>query len=40
MTETRRGFGKKDGSQEGKKQGGGRRNETTSCRHPVTKRKR
>ena len=39
MTE-RKGYGNKDGLQKGKKQGGGRRNETTSCRHPVTKRKR
>ena len=36
----RNGYGKKDGSQKGLKQGGRGRNQTTSCRHPVIKRKR
>lgn len=40
MTETRSGYGKKDGSQKGRKQGGSGRNQTSVCRHPVTKRKR
>ena len=39
MTE-RKGYGNRDGSQKGKNQGGGRRNETISCRHPAIKRKR
>jgi len=33
----RRGFGKKDGSQQGLKQGGRGRNRTTECRHPKSK---
>ena len=28
------GFGKKDGSRRGLKRGGGRRNQTSDCRHP------
>ena len=40
MTEQKSRYGRKDGSQKGKTQGGGRRNETTACRHPATKRKR
>jgi len=30
----RRGFGKKDGSQRGRKAGGRGRNKTSECRHP------
>ena len=40
MTETKSGYGKKDGSQKGRSQGGRGRNQTVSCRHPTTKRKR
>ena len=32
----REGYGKKDGSQKGRKQGGRGRNRTNSCRHPNT----
>ncbi len=31
---TRRGYGKKDGSQRGQKAGGRGRNTTSKCRHP------
>ena len=30
----REGYGKKDGSQKGRKQGGRGRNRTDNCRHP------
>jgi len=30
----RPGYGKKDGSQRGRKEGGGGRNQTPDCRHP------
>ena len=33
-------FGRKDGSQYGRKHGGRGRNRTTKCRHPSIKRKR
>jgi len=33
-------YGKKDGSQRGKKAGGIRRNKTSKCRHPEIKKKR
>ena len=36
----RRGFGKKDGSQQGLKQGGRGRNQTDECRHPAIQKKR
>ena len=38
----RRGYGKRDGSQQGQKQqGGGRgRNQTSNCRHPSIKKNR
>ena len=36
----RTGFGKKDGSQRGWKQGGGGRNRTSECRHPKIKKER
>jgi len=32
----KKGYGNKDGSQVGAKAGGGRRNQTTPCRHPLT----
>ena len=34
------GYGKKDGTQKGRKNGGGGRNQTNSCRHPTIKKKR
>lgn len=34
------GYGKKDGSQKGRKQGGGGRNQTIICRHPKIKARR
>ena len=34
------GYGKKDGSQRGLKSGGRGRNQTNSCRHPTTKKKK
>jgi len=33
-------YGRKDGSQRGRKKGGRRRNRTSNCRHPKIKRKR
>ena len=33
-------FGKKDGSQKGRKNGGRGRNKTSECRHPKIKKKR
>lgn len=36
----RRGFGRKEGSQKGKQQGGRRRNKTDECRHPEIKKRR
>ncbi|AJP62016.1 hypothetical protein [ANMV-1 virus] len=40
MVETRSGYGRKDGSQRGLKAGGRGRNQTSTCRHPETKKKR
>ena len=40
MRKPRTGFGRKDGSQQGFKQGGRGRNRTTTCRHPNIKRNR
>ena len=37
---TRRGYGRKDGSQRGWKEGGRGRNRTTKCRHPEERKKR
>ena len=37
---TKSGYGNKDGSQKGKKQGGRGHNKTTTCRHPVVKKRR
>lgn len=34
------GYGKKDGSQRGSKEGGGGRNRTSNCRHPKIKKER
>lgn len=34
----RKGFGKKDGSQRGQKDGGRGRNQTDNCRHPSKRR--
>lgn len=36
----RKGFGLRDGSQRGRKQGGGGRNRTTKCRHPSIRKRR
>jgi len=36
----RRGFGKRDGSQRGRQDGGRGRNQTDSCRHPSRKKNR
>jgi len=36
----RRGYGQKNGSQQGFKQGGRGRNRTSTCRHPKIKRSR
>jgi hypothetical protein len=36
----RKGFGKKDGSQQGRKDGGHGRNQTSKCRHPSKKARR
>ena len=36
----RKGYGKKDGSQKGRKNGGQGRNQTSECRHPEIKKKR
>lgn len=36
----RKGFGKRDGSQQGMKQGGRGRNRTDTCRHPKIKNER
>ena len=33
----RNGYGKKDGSQRGRRQGGRGRNKTSNCRHPDKK---
>jgi len=38
--ESRKGFGLKDGSQRGLKEGGRGRNRTEDCRHPEIKKKR
>ena len=35
----RKGFGKKDGDQRGRKAGGRGRNQTDECRHPSKKKK-
>ena len=40
MNEPKRGFGKKDGSQQGRELGGIGRNRTDECRHPSIKTKR
>jgi hypothetical protein len=37
---TKSGYGKQDGSQKGKKKGGGRKNQTSTCRNPTIKKKR
>lgn len=37
---TKKVFGRKDGSQTGKKSGGRGRNQTDDCRHPEVKRNR
>jgi len=36
----RRGYGKKEGKQNGAKEGGRGRNRTSKCRHPELKKKR
>ena len=36
----RRGFGQKNGSQQGSKAGGRGRNRTATCRHPSIKKRR
>jgi len=36
----KRGFGRKDGSQIGRKQGGRGKNRTDTCRHPEKRNKR
>lgn len=36
----RRGFGKKDGSQQGRNAGGRGRNQTDTCRHPSKRNKK
>ena len=36
----RQGYGRKDGSQKGARQGGKGRNRTDDCRHPNIKKKR
>ena len=36
----RRGFGRRDGSQRGMRQGGRGRNRTSNCRHPSVKKNR
>jgi len=36
----RKGYGLKDGSRRGYKQGGRGRNKTTKCRHPTIKKRR
>jgi len=36
----RAGYGKKDGQQKGRKEGGKGRNRTDECRHPEKKRKK
>lgn len=40
MRRPRKGLGKKDGSQTGRKAGGLGRNRTSICRHPTIKKKR
>jgi hypothetical protein len=37
---SREGYGRKDGSQKGRKEGGRRRNKTLKCRHPNIRRKK
>lgn len=37
MRRPRRGLGRKDGSQTGRKAGGRGRNRTSTCRHPTIK---
>lgn len=36
----REGYGNRDGSQKGRKQGGRTRNRTDNCRHPNTRNKK
>lgn len=36
----RRGYGQKDGSQKGSRQGGRGRNRTANCRHPTIKKRK
>ena len=36
----RRGYGKRDGSQHGMKEGGSGHNQTSNCRHPSIKKNR
>jgi hypothetical protein len=36
----RKGFGRKDGSQRGRKDGGQGRNQTSNCRHPSKQKRR
>ena len=36
----RRGYGRKDGSQRGRREGGRGRNRTSNCRHPEKKKTR
>lgn len=36
----REGYGKKDSTQKGRKQGGRGRNQTGNCRHPIVSKKR
>jgi hypothetical protein len=40
MAESRSGYGLKNGSQAGRKNGGRGRNQTSTCRHPTIKKKR
>lgn len=40
MTESRSGYGRKDGLQKGLKSGGRGRNQTSTCRHPAVKKRR
>jgi len=40
MRRPRKGLGKKDGRQTGRKAGGQGRNQTSTCRHPTIRKKR
>jgi hypothetical protein len=40
MTESRAGYGLKNGSRAGRENGGRGKNKTSTCRHPTIKKKR